>query len=299
LARRRSPAKSVFDVLKTALVKSDENVSAENFLYPKKGYGVMCQKLAEKILAKDGELILDSFTEEMFVKKGKLTSVKIKSKNGKTRKIDCDVLVSTMSITELPLLIKGADLGTEEKNSLQKLKFRSLVIAYVFLKKKQALKDNWIFFPEREFCFNRVAEQKSFSPFTCPEDKTVLTAEITCDFGDKTYNSSEEEIKERVVRDLVKAGLIKEAEVYDFIIRKAGRVYPVYDLDYKTHLNSVLSWLDRIENIYTVGRLGLFNYNNADHCLDMAKVTAQVAISNNREEWKKAREYFDSYRIVD
>ena len=299
LARRRSPASSIIDVLKTALLKNEKNVSAEYFYYPKNGYGVMCDKLAESILSRGGKIILNALPQKINFVKGKPKSVEFIAGKNKKKKIDCDMVVSTISVTDLPDLISPAP-KNEIFRAAKKLKFRSLIIAYVFLKKEKALKDNWIFFPEKEFCFNRVAEQKSFSPDTCPEDKTVLTAEITCNFGDELYNAPEEKIKEMVLNDLEKAGLIKKGEVYDFFTRKAGRVYPVYEIGYKDNLNAILDYLDSLQDIYTVGRLGLFNYNNADHCLDMAKVTSSIIIENkSREEWKKARDYFDNYRIVD
>ena len=299
LAIRRSPAKSIFEVVKTALIKG-EDISADYFLYPKHGYGVICDNLAKKIIENNGEIILNSQILDINLNKNYITNVNLFLNNKDKKQLPCDLLISTMAINELIPLIKGKSITETTKDSLKNIKFRSLIIAYVFLKKEKTLKDNWIFFPEREFCFNRVAEQKSFSKYTCPKDKTVLTAEITCNFGDKTYNAPEDEIKDKIINDLVKAKLIKREEVYDFIIRKAGRVYPVYDLNYKKNLNLVLDWLDEIPNVFTAGRLGLFNYNNADHCLDMAKVVSKIIINNkNREEWKKAREYFNKYRIVD
>lgn len=298
LAQRRSPASNVFDVLKTALVKNKKNVSADTFLYPTKGYGIMCDNLAEIITKKGGKVLLSATPSKISITKNQARSVEYVQKN-KKKKLQCDVLISSLAITELPALLQPLP-PKNVSESIKSLKFRSLVIAYVFLNKKQALRDNWIFFPEKEFCFNRVAEQKSFSEQTCPPDKTVLTAEITCDFGDEIYTASDERIKERVVRDLEKAGLISSSEVYDFITRKAGRVYPVYSLNYKAQLEEVLSYLDTIPNVYTVGRLGLFNYNNADHCLDMARVVASLIIEKAPvEEWRKARDYFNKYRIVD
>ncbi len=296
LARRRSPVGNVFELFRSALVR-DKDMSAESFYYPRKGYGVLSEKLAEIILKNKGKILLSTAPVKIAVKNGFAKEVHLES--GGKKKISCDVLVSSLSIEDLPRLLSPLPPQTVTDH-LQKLKFRSLVIAYVFLNKPRALKDNWIFFPEREFCFNRVAEQKSFSPETGPADKTVITAEITCDYGDSTYIMSDAELKERIVSDLVRAGLIKREEVIDFITRRAGRVYPVYSLDYKRHLTEVLVYLDTISNLYSVGRLGLFNYNNADHCLDMARVTAEaILVEKDRAQWRKAREYFDSYRIVD
>ncbi len=298
LARRRVPVGSIFDVVKN-LIAPNKDVSAESFYYPTYGYGVIAEKLAKAIQKKGGKILFECSPKEIIVKDNKVQEIVYADKKGETFRLPCDIVVSSLSITELPALIRPK-VSKQVIDASKKLSFRSLVISYVFLKKDRVLKDNWIFFPEKEFVFNRVAEQKSFSEKTGPKGKTVLTAEITCDFGDEMYNATDKELKEKIITDLEKAGLIQKEWVYDFITRRAGRVYPVYTLDYKEQLKTILTELDEIENLFTVGRLGLFNYNNADHCIDMGKVTAELIIENKpREDWKKARDYFDSYKIVD
>ncbi len=299
LARRRVPVGSIFDVIKNLVVQHKKDVSAEYFYYPTYGYGVIAEKLSKMILKKGGKILFECSPKEIIVKDKKIHEIVYADKKGETFRLPCDIVVSSLSITELPSLVRPK-VSKKVTDATKKLAFRSLVIAYVFLKKERVLKDNWIFFPEKEFVFNRVAEQKSFSDQTGPKGKTVITAEITCDFGDEMYNATDKELKEMIVADLEKAGLIQKEWVYDFITRRAGRVYPVYTLDYKEQLKTILDELDEIENFYTVGRLGLFNYNNADHCIDMGKVTAELIIEEkSQEDWKKARDYFDSYKIVD
>jgi len=296
LARKRSPVGSALDIIKTALVKDNKNVSAKYFYYPKKGKGVICENLASAIIAKGGRIILNAEPSEIKLERGAVKSVKIKNKN---KTFLCDFLVSTISIKDLPsLIIPKISKGAFE--AAEKLEYRALIISFVFLKKERALKDNWIFFPEKEFCFNRVAEQKSFSPFTGPKDKTVITAELPCDPDSDIFNAPDDFIKPIIVKDLEKAGIVKSKEIYDFFTRRIDRVYPIYEIGYKDNLNSVLGELDKIGGLFSIGRLGLFNYNNVDHCIDMAKVISEIIIGEKGvEEWKKARQYFDSYRIVD
>ena len=59
-----------------------------------------------------------------------------------------------------------------------------------------------------------------------------------------------------------------------------------------------------MENMITIGRQGLYNYNNTDHCLDMSMKGAEYIQhvldgEAKKDEWPKLREYFDNYRIVD
>ena len=298
LARKRSPVSNIFDVIKTALIKNDQNMSAEYFHYPKNGMNVLCENLAFKIIKSGGKIIFNSKVISVETEKKVVKSVKVKIKN-EIKNLSCDILVSTIPIKELSAIIFPS-LPEEVLAAAKRLKYRSLIISYIFIKKEKVLKDNWIFFPEKEFCFNRVAEQKSFSPFMGPKNKTVITAEIPCDPDSKIYKESDNFVRSVIVKDLEKAGIAKDEEIYDFFTKRVNHVYPVYEIGYKKNLFFVLKELDKMKGIFTVGRLGLFNYNNIDHCLDMAKITSEIILKNNGiNEWKEARKYFESYRIVD
>ena len=182
----------------------------------------------------------------------------------------------------------------------QGLTYRSLIIVYLIVGKPKVLDDHWIFFPEKEFIFNRVSEQKNFSQDIAPADKTVLTAEISCDMDDCLYALPEKDVAQRVINDLEKAGILTRQDIIGTHAVKIDRMYPVYDLAYRRNLRTVLDWLHSIQNFYTIGRQGLFAYTNTDHSLDMAQKLADHIVNNKkREEWESTIQYFDSYRIVD
>ena len=59
-------------------------------------------------------------------------------------------------------------------------------------------------------------------------------------------------------------------------------------------------YLDQFTNFMTLGRRGLFNYNNQDHCMDMAFKASEHIINNGPvEQWKETRKKFDDYVIID
>ena len=123
---------------------------------------------------------------------------------------------------------------------------------------------------------------------------------MTCDYNDWRWNASDYDLFELVMRDLEKIGVLKREEVLEYFSKKARKVYPVYSIDYKKNLTTILDYLDTVDNLQTTGRQGLFNYNNMDHCIDMANKTAEhINNKKGKEEWKDLRKYFDSYKIVD
>lgn len=302
LARRRIPIPDVFSFIKNTLsnAKNKPDISAKYFYYPKKGFGEYCDILSEKIRKNKGEIHLNTVPVRIDTKENRVTSVTYQNQARKEQIIEeVSVLISTIHLKDFVALFNPST-PTEVKAGAEKLKYRALRICYVFLNKERAIPENWYFFPEPGICFNRVSEPKSFSPFICPENKTALIAEITCDIDTPFYTMSDEQLQQRVVNDLEKVGIIKKEEVVDFFSKKLARVYPVYAIGFREALKPIMKCVNNFENVYTIGRQGLFNYNNTDHCIDMAhKTTKHILANESREEWEKIVVYFDTYTIVD
>ena len=294
LAIKRIPVSGFADLIKGILFGVKKEQSAEHFYYPKKGIGTVCDRIVKQIEKNKGKILTKTKIEKINIQKNKVESITINKKKEKT-----DYLVSTIPITDLVKIIEPKPPENVLK-AAKRLKYRSLIVLTILVDKKNALDCNWIFFPSADIIFNRLSEQKSFSKHTCPEDKTALYVEITCDYDDWRWNASDYDLFELVMRDLEKIGVLKREEVLEYFSKKAKKVYPVYSLDYKKNLTTILDYLDTIENLQTTGRQGLFNYNNMDHCIDMANKTAEYINNNKRkQEWKDLRKYFDSYKIFD
>ena len=69
------------------------------------------------------------------------------------------------------------------------------------------------------------------------------------------------------LEELEQTGLASRRDyVNGFVVRRAN-VYPVYALDYEKHVKTVRAWLAGFKNLKTLGREGLFHYDNSDHAL--------------------------------
>jgi len=221
----------------------------------------------------------------------------IYKKNNKKFKVKVDTLISTIPIKKLISLLNPSPPQPVIEASLA-LNYKSLILLYIIIDKPRLFNDNWIFFPEGEFIFNRISEQKGFSESMIPKDKTVLTIEITCD--GELYKASKENILKRSLKDLERAGILTESDILDYFMIKLKNLYPVYDLNFRKNMNIILNYLNSIEDLYTNGRQGLFNYNNMDHCIDMG-ISLAEHIKNNgtKQEWEQKIKKFDNYRFID
>jgi len=295
LARKRSPYSGVLKMLKSMIVK-DSKLSAENFYYPRQGFIEMSNILLKNVLNSGGNIIYNADVKKFDTSENKITHVEFEHE-GHTKKIDAGFVVSSAPVTFLPSMFNAPP---EVMTAASELKFRSLLLIYVLVNKSQVMQDVWTFVPDRNFIFQRISEQKNFSKSMGPENQTVLITEVMCVYNDSMWNAPEDELYRKVIPDLVKAGFVKDGEASGFYVLRLKNIYPVYEIGYKEKLNTILGYTDQYENFITIGRLGLFNYNNTDHCIDMA-IWASNHIRSRKpiKDWIETRKRFDDYVIVD
>jgi len=281
LARRRVAVSSIFELIKSVLFKDTKKISAEYFYYPEKGMKQLFDKIEDHLIRSGVKILLSKNIEEININNQSIKYLFINKK-----KIKADFIISTIPLDSLQSLIYP------KISSKPELNYQDLNVIYFILNKKRALKDCWIFFPESRFIFQRVSEQKAFSLNTCPKDKTAVMVETT------------KPIDNRLIREIIKQaesiGLFKQEEVVEYFFKTIKKAYPVYKKGFSLKLKVILDYFDSLKNFYTLGRQGLFNYNNMDQCWDMGiKVADQIIKNKSKQDWTKTKSYFDNYRIVD
>ena len=65
------------------------------------------------------------------------------------------------------------------------------------------------------------------------------------------------------------------------------KAYPFYDQHYKANVARIVEWLeDCAPNVHPVGRNGMHRYNNQDHSMLTAMLTAEnIAIGSTHDVW--------------
>jgi len=72
--------------------------------------------------------------------------------------------------------------------------------------------------------------------------------------------------------------------VTDGCVIRQKKAYPVYDDQYATHVETVRREIDaKYPNLHLVGRNGMHKYNNQDHAMMTAMLTAKNIIAGGRE----------------
>ncbi|MBI5035945.1 FAD-dependent oxidoreductase [Candidatus Micrarchaeota archaeon] len=221
LAKARLSAPGMMELLKRSLLgdKGKEEIHAKTFYYPKKGMQQLGDKMKEKIENSKGRVLFDLKPTKLETKENRITEVKFSY-----GALPTDYVVSTISLEEVPSL-----LGLERAvPAASQLTYRSLILLYVVVKRPRIFEESFIFYPEKEFLFNRLSEQKAFSEETIPKDKTVLCAEITCSPEDALFHMNDADLFERALLGMNKAFGLKREEVEEYFTRRSESVYPVY-----------------------------------------------------------------------
>jgi hypothetical protein len=106
--------------------------------------------------------------------------------------------------------------------------------------------------------------------------KTSLGLEYFCSEGDALWRMPDAELIALGTREVSQIGLADQSDVEDGCVVRVPKAYPVYDSAYKQHLTVLRNYVDRFENVQTIGRNGLHRYNNQDH----AMLTGMLAVRN-------------------
>lgn len=170
-------------------------------------------------------------------------------------------IVNTLPLKEVPSIF---GLTEDAFRTAERLDYNSLLVVGLGLK-RPAPRQHWIYVPDKRITFHRYAWISNYGEDLSP-DKSVLIVEITIPPSCKV---NLEDLKARVVQDLVNIEVIREdeVEVVEAWYHKYG--YPVYTLTHGADIDSIMQSLAEI-NISTFGRWGNWQYWNTEKIYEKA-----------------------------
>lgn len=267
----------------------------DRFYYPELGTGLIYDTIVDRIRAQGYEVLLQTEPVEVHHDGTRCTEVVASSPQGPLR-IRFENLVESVPLTDFVRLL-DPPAPPEVHAANDRLGYRSQVYVFLTLDKPSVTADQWIYFPTKDTPVARVSEMRNFSPLLSPPGKTSLFVELFCTEGDETWTMGEQELYDLVVGYFEGVGLIERHEVRQHHVLRARNVYPVYDTEYRTHLDVVKGHLDRLANLHYIGRPGRFRYNNQDHSLEMGILTAKGIVEGRRydlEHIGSEEEYYEA-----
>jgi len=179
LARARIPSGGAAELILRllGLKETTENEDAPFFYYPRGGFGVFPQRLAEEI-AKAGGTVVTSAAPVGLEREGARVRAVMVEQDGARRRLEAETVVSSIPLSALSGLLFPGDAAVAEET--RQLRLRDLALVFLVLRQEKVTDDHWIFFPERRYPFNRMFEQKSMDPGLGPADRAAVCCDLTC-----------------------------------------------------------------------------------------------------------------------
>jgi protoporphyrinogen oxidase len=175
--------------------------------------------------------------------------------------------------------------------STDALKYRDFLTVALMMRDRANLPDNWIYVHDPSVKVGRIQNFKAWSPDLVPDPSMACYGlEYFCFEGDGLWTSRDDDLIALATRELAQLGMASPEDVRDGCVVRQVKAYPVYDADYATHVSAFRTELAaNYPGMHLVGRNGMHKYNNQDHSMMTAILTARNIIAR--------AELFDPWRV--
>jgi len=296
-AAQRIKGLSLKTVVSNALFSNNHNRAKtliHEFHYPVLGPGIMWQRFQELIEGQGGVTHLNSEVVRFKLKGNRIQEVSL-IQGEKTIGIPGENFFSSIPLTELIFRL-DPPAPNEVLVAAHHLTYRSFVLVGLIINRGDLFPDQWIYVHSPEVKVGRIQNFRNWSPKMVPDPKkTSLGMEYFCTEGDEIWRMPDTELLELAKRELVHLGMAEAAEVEDGVVYRQPKAYPVYNNDYQQHLQVIQRFLLTIENLQTIGRNGLYRYNNQDHSMFTGMLAVENILGANHDLWElnKNQEYLE------
>ena len=267
----------------------------EDFSYPKYGPGELWEVTAKEIESKKGKILLDSKVISIHKEKDRIDYITYLKDNKKVN-LKCDYVISSMPIKDL--IADMNNVPKKYKDISFNLPYRDymtigVLVNKIDLKNKTNIKtindiipDNWVYVhnPNVQMC--RFQVYNNWSPYLVKDlENTIwLGLEYFCNENDSLWNMTDEEFAKMGIEEMVKIKLIaNEENVLDYHVERVKKAYPAYFDSYKD-IDILRGYLNKIDNLYCIGRNGQHRYNNMDHSMVTSFETVNNILNNIKDK---------------
>ncbi|MCS7076207.1 MAG: FAD-dependent oxidoreductase [Bacteroidia bacterium] len=264
----------------------------DEFAYPKYGTGYVYQKMYQKCVEMGAKVYLQTPVGSIKIDKQKVQGIVLRE--GKF--IPADIVISSMPLSLLVLQIP--DLPEQIRQEVAKLRYRNTILVYLNVDSSYLFPDQWIYIHDKDLKTGRVTNFRNWLPTLYGEEKTtILCMEYWCYDEDVLWQMSEDALINLASQELYKTGLVSHhTKVIAGKVIKLHRSYPVYFKDYKTILEPVQDYINKIANLYAIGRYGAYKYNNQDHSIMMGIKVVENVLNNAQHDLWAINTDYDTYQ---
>ena len=283
---------AVMSALKPAGVGKGGTIKSliSTFRYPRLGPGMLWDACAAAVRERGGALVMGRTVVDLRYREDSHDwEVGHVGADGERETLVADHVISSAPLREIAQSLSPAPSETLT-TAAQQLGYRDFLTVALVLTDRQRFADNWIYVHDSSVKVGRIQNFKSWSPEMVPDPTlTCYGLEYFCFEGDGLWTSTDAELVERATAELVQLGLADRADVVDGCVVRQKKAYPVYDDAYAQRVQTIRDELaQRFPNLHLVGRNGMHKYNNQDHAMMTALLTAENIVAGHalHDPWR-------------
>ena len=268
----------------TTITKRPTNIKTliHEFQYPRLGPGQMWEMCRDRVTERGHDVHLNHYVDRIHLRNGRVAAITAKSPAGE-RTFEAEHFITTMPIRSLVRAISPGVPATV-REAAEGLRYRDFLVVALMLNRDKLFPDNWIYIHDPSVKVGRVQNFLSWSPAMVPKPGyACLGLEYFCFEGDGLWTSDDRNLIALAKDEIGRIGLVDPALVADACVVRQPKAYPVYDEDYRAHVQAVRSDLAaRFPTLHLVGRNGMHKYNNQDHAMMTAMLTVRNILKGRR-----------------
>jgi protoporphyrinogen oxidase len=285
-AAQRIQNMSLRKVLVNALFGSQNAKSLiKRFDYPRLGPGMMWEKCQHILEVHGSPIQLETEVVRIEHQSNRVTRV-ITRQGDKISTFEADQVINSMPVSAL---VQQLDPLPPEPvlAAARGLKYRDFLIVSLIVNQEHLFPDNWLYIHSPEFKVGRIQNFKNWSPDMVPDPtKTCLGMEYFCSEGDLIWEMSNQDLLALAAEEIVQLNLgVEYDDIEDGCVIRQRKAYPVYDGEYRQHLEVLQAYVSSFDNLQTVGRNGMHRYNNQDHSMLTALLAAKNIVGESHNLW--------------
>lgn len=260
----------------------------ERFLYPKLGPGQLWEEVARLVEEHGGQVQLRQEVIGVECSGNRVEAVRVLDRrSGRTRTQTADFFFSSMPVRDL-IEAMGQTVPPEVRQVALGLPYRDFITIGLLVNKLlvrnqtrvatvgNLIPDNWIYIQEPGVRLGRLQIFNNWSPYMVADpEKVWLGLEYFCSQTDPIWRCEDQELIAMAGDELARIGLIDKKDVLDGVAVRVPKAYPTYSGTY-AQFDVVRRYLDRLENLFLIGRNGMHRYNNQDHSMLAAMTAVEV-----------------------
>ncbi len=295
-AAQRIKSLDMWLVLKSALLPHrkpshrDDVVTTliDSFRYPRLGPGQMWERVAAICAEKRSPVMFGRSVDRITHDGGRVRTVVTRTASGETEEHAGTDFISSIPIRQLVTRLDPPAPEPVQK-AANSLSYRDFISVALMIDKADVFPDNWIYIHDPNVRVGRIQNFKNWSPSMVPDQtKTCLGLEYFCFEGDGLWTSDDATLIKVATNELAQLGVCSPSQVFDGVVVRQAKAYPVYDDAYQAHVDVVREYLAKhLSNLHLAGRNGMHKYNNQDHSMMTALLVAKnIATGSSYDPWK-------------